>query len=298
MKLAMQTPVPNLSWLRTFEASARLLNFTSAGQEIGMTQAAVSQQIKALESKLGCDLFVRNHRTLSLTDMGRAYLPAVQKALDDLALSTNGLFGPGFSDLVTVRAPVSTALLCLAPRLHAFRNMYPRARVRLVSSFRNNELSGDRVDVEIRLGHGNWEGFQAEKLSDETLVPIVPKCSAQQFNNPAAFLNTPLIHIIGFDDNWTRYFHKFGFRNQTGSFGVSVDTSAAAIDLVATGAGCAVVLERFALSAIKQKRNIEMGTGDVSTSQSHFLVTPHKDATESRMAKDFKNWVRTEMEPG
>lgn len=291
----MQIPVPNLSWLRTFEASARHLNFTSAGQEIGMTQAAVSQQIKALESKLGCDLFVRNHRALSLTDMGRAYLPAVQKAMNDLALSTNGLFGPGFDDLVTVRAPVSTALLCLAPRLHAFRSEYPKTRVRLVSSFRNNDLSGERVDVEIRLGHGNWEGVQAEKLSGETLVPIIQKGTAQQFSNPDAFLTIPLIHIIGFDDNWTQYFHEVGHHGQTGSFGVSVDTSAAAIDLVATGEGCAIVLERFARSAMEQGRNIELGTGNVRSSQSHFLVTPHKDLNESQLAKDFKNWVRLEM---
>jgi LysR family glycine cleavage system transcriptional activator len=291
----MLTSIPNLTWLRTFESAARLLSFTEAGREIGMTQAAVSQQIKALESKVGCDLFVRHHRILSLTDMGRAYLPAVQKALGDLALSTNGLFGPGFEDLITVRAPVSTAILWLAPKLHSFRAAHPGTRIRLVSSFWDNNPSGERVDVEIRLGYGNWDGLQAEKLSSETLVPICPVGQASHYQTAAAFLETSLIHIIGSDDNWTHFFDAHDLTGYTGRFGVSVDTTAAAVDLVATGAGCAMVLGRFANAALHVGRTIELAGDSIGSPQSHYLVTPHSESGESQMVLEFKEWIKQEM---
>ena len=115
----MVTRLPNLSWLRTFETAARLGSFTAAGGELGLTQAAVSHQVKALETQLGFSLFERGARSLSLTSMGRAYLPSVRKAIEDLTLSTQGLFGPKVRRSVTLRAPISTAVLWLAPRLKA-----------------------------------------------------------------------------------------------------------------------------------------------------------------------------------
>ncbi|MGB0901687.1 LysR family transcriptional regulator [Halocynthiibacter sp.] len=284
--------MPNLVWLRTFETAARHLNFTTAADELAMTQAAVSQHIRALESRLGCDLFVRDHRKLSLTDMAQAYLPAVQKALRDLSFSTNGLFGPGFDDLVTVRAPVSTAILYLAPLMHQFRNRYPRTRIRMVSSIWGNMVSGERVDVELRLGFGDWEGMQAEKISDEHLVPICRRGARGDFPTPEHFLHTPLIHIIGFDDNWTRYFSANGFDGQTGTFGVSVDTTAAAFDLVGTGAGCASVIHRFAQAGQDTGRQIDIAGDAIDFPQSHYFLTPHNAPPERRIVTEFKDWLR------
>ncbi len=91
----------NLNWLRSFEAAARLLSFTAASREIGLTQTAVSQHIKALETQLGDKLFLRRPKSLHLTDVGKAYLLTVREALDTIEMSTTGLFGPRQARTIT-----------------------------------------------------------------------------------------------------------------------------------------------------------------------------------------------------
>ena len=90
----LRRALPPLASLLPFEAAARLLSFTAASREIGLTQTAVSQHIKALETQLDAKLFVRRPKSLQLTDAGKAYLSTVREALDMLDMSTTGLFGP------------------------------------------------------------------------------------------------------------------------------------------------------------------------------------------------------------
>ncbi|MGB7263477.1 MAG: LysR family transcriptional regulator, partial [Albidovulum sp.] len=130
----MAPRLPNLIWLRSFDAAARLLNFTKAAQELGLTQTAVSLHIKALEDTLGCQLFLRNPRHLALTDLGQAYVHSVRKALGDINLATVSLFGMPAKQTITMRAPISTVTLWLAPRLAVFMRSHPELRVRLVST--------------------------------------------------------------------------------------------------------------------------------------------------------------------
>ena len=99
----MKKRLPPLNWLRSFEAAARHLNFTQAATELHMTQAALSQQIKGLESRLGCALFKRLPRSLSLTDSGRAYIPGVREAIENLAVITDEVFGKERSRTLSVR---------------------------------------------------------------------------------------------------------------------------------------------------------------------------------------------------
>lgn len=287
--------VPNLAWLRTFEAAARHLSFTAAADEVGLTQAAVSQQIKALEGKLGCNLFVRHHRALTLTDMGRAYLPLVQRALKDLALSTTGLFGPGFDNLVTIRAPISVALHWIVPRMARFRAEHPDIRVRLVSAELESAHSGERVDVDLRFGGGDWAGVQSEKIADERLVPICPGPLRDQFTKPADFLATALVHIIGLDDNWTRYFDANALKGQTGSFGVSVDSAAAAISVVISGEGCAIIPERLAQTVSASTDAIHIAGQGIDNTQGYYLVSHPESRPGAPYAKTFEDWLRQEM---
>ena len=130
----MPTRLPNLVWLRTFEAAARLQNFTLAGKELGLTQTAVSLHIRSLEETLNCRLFLRRARHLRLTSEGEAYLLSVGQALADIRIATTNLFGVEEERLITVRTPISTATLWLAGHLPDFRAQYPTISVRLVST--------------------------------------------------------------------------------------------------------------------------------------------------------------------
>jgi LysR family glycine cleavage system transcriptional activator len=126
--------LPNLLWLRSFEAVSRLGGFTAAGAELGLTQAAVSTHISSLETQLGHQLFERTTRKLELTASGQAYLPAVRKALQELAVSTDSLFGNRSAGSVTIRAPISEAVLIIAPALTEFQKVNPTLDIRLLSA--------------------------------------------------------------------------------------------------------------------------------------------------------------------
>ncbi|MBT6508858.1 MAG: LysR family transcriptional regulator, partial [Rhodospirillaceae bacterium] len=93
--------LPPVNWLRAFEASARRESFTAAADELARTPKSVSTQVRALEAELGFALFERMRHGLRLTDMGRAYLPAVRKAFEDLSATTAGLFGPKGTPTIT-----------------------------------------------------------------------------------------------------------------------------------------------------------------------------------------------------
>ena len=130
----MRTSLPPLNWLRTFEAAARLLNFTAAADELGLTQSAVSQQVRGLEHHLGRPLFHRLPRGLALTEGGVALNPLVAEVLGRLESGTTGIFGEGRRQVLRICATASFSMLWLAPRLESFRQLHPEIDFRLTSS--------------------------------------------------------------------------------------------------------------------------------------------------------------------
>ncbi|GAB4560897.1 MAG: transcriptional regulator GcvA [Ruegeria sp.] len=282
--------LPNPAWLRSFEAAARHLNFTTAAQELGLTQTAVSLHIRSLEADLGQPLFARNARHLSLTELGQSYALTVRRALSDIALSTNSLFGPASRQALTIRAAISSMTYWIAAELPAFSAQHPEIPVRLVSHIWNDSAAPSDVDVEIRLGHGDWPGVAADRLCSERLVPV---CRAQ---DPAPDLrNGPLIHILGYEDNWARYFEATGADLPDRPARHSADTTVTALQLVMAGAGYATVLERFARNAIAQGAPIRIAGPAIPFAQSHYLIRSVSAAPPSIPAQLFLAWLRDRL---
>ncbi len=152
-----QKTLPPLNWLRAFEVSARCLNFTHAAEELFLTQGAVSQQIRQLESHLGVALFKRLPRGLGLTEEGQAYLPVVQDAITRLAVGTNEIFGQHKRRPIKVRGSLAFFVHWLAPKLAGFSQAHPHVDIRYISNIWVKELDGED-DMEIRWGHGQWPG--------------------------------------------------------------------------------------------------------------------------------------------
>ncbi|MFT5505770.1 MAG: LysR family glycine cleavage system transcriptional activator [Gammaproteobacteria bacterium] len=148
--------LPPLKWLMSFEAAARHLSFTAAAQELGLSQAAVSYQIKCLEGKIGFPLFDRKPRNLQLTDIGHAYLPSIRRVFDELTTSSAGLFGEIGQNTITVRVAISFMVLCLAPKLQEFKAAHPEININFWSSVWANSDDSVNADVDIRFGLGNW----------------------------------------------------------------------------------------------------------------------------------------------
>ena len=284
----------NLNWLRTFEAAARYLSFTAASKELGLTQTAVSQHIKSLETKLGHDLFIRRPKSLKLTEIGKAYLPSVRDSLLGLHLSTYGLFGPDQSTTIIVRASMAL-IVWLAPRVGEFQIQHPGVGIKFVTSIWPDAVDAQYADVEIVLAPNDRAGHHLEKLSDEFIVPICGLNTSKTIKSVDDLTKTQAIHILGFDDHWSRYMAAFRREHDVRSIRLQVDTFVAACELVACELGSAVVLERFAKNAIETGRPVTCVGDSVPLKQSHYLVSSDAAKEINPMAESFKAWLRIKM---
>jgi LysR family transcriptional regulator, glycine cleavage system transcriptional activator len=292
-------PNINLNWLRTFEAAARLSGFSSAAREIGLTQVAVSQQIKALETKLGHDLFIRHAKNVQLTEVGKAFLPSVREGLEKLSHATYGLFGSDIKHTVVLRSSIAFSTW-LAPRLHTFQQQYPNIKLKFVTSIWPDPVDTQKIDIDIVLMSSNRQVEPSEKLSDEYIVPI---CGPQTYSSISSIndiSDLESIHIVGFDDHWSHYLNYFDLplnKDPSESTQIQVDTSVLACELVASGTGCAVLIERFARRAIETDRLIHIIGEPIPLLQAHYFVKT-ETANEAPVLAEIetvKDWVRTEF---
>lgn len=284
--------LPNLLWLRSFEAVSRLGGFTAAGAELGLTQAAVSTHISSLETQLGHQLFERTTRKLELTASGQAYLPAVRKALQELAVSTDSLFGNRSAGSVTIRAPISEAVLIIAPALTEFQKVNPTLDIRLLSAIWADTALDTGTDIEIRLGTGNWSGVHAEPLGPETIVPVCHPDLAGKLKQPADLMDLPRIHILGFDDHWPSYFDALGLPQPSTRTSVTVDTSLAAVELAAAGGGVALLLGKVAARLAATGRLTPPLFPGLPSMRTHYLLNRDNASPRKPAVQRVETWLR------
>ncbi len=232
---------PRLNALRTFEAAGRRLSFSQAADELNVSQAAVSQQVRQLENHLGEALFVRHHRRLSLTGTGRAYLNAVHEALDRLDSVTDQLFPDRQDQAVTLLCTSSVATLWLAPHLSTFHKQNPGIELRIRTHDQDYGDSGSfKANLEIFTASEGSARTDARKLLTSTIAPV---CSPNLFSSrqrparPADVLNFDLIHVIGYDDDWHRWFRRHELHHDSVPRGLVVDGSMIAIEAAQRGDG-------------------------------------------------------------
>ncbi len=281
--------LPSMVWLRAFEAAARHTSFTAAAEELGLTQAAISHQVRSLEKQLGYPLFERLPRHLKLTEMGRAYLTPVRKAFDELSASTTGLFGPTGETVLNLRVPVSFGVLWLAPRLPEFCRAYPDIRLRLHSIVWADALPADRIDIDIRYGHGSWAGFRSELLFCVPSVPVSPIGS--RVSRPADIQQENLILIMGLEDYWLRLFEQTGLEMPMHRQLVTVDTSMAALELVEAGMGHTIVLRCFAerfITANRVQRSFDM---ELPQDNAHYFLFREDEKALKPEVRLFRDWI-------
>ncbi|MTH98854.1 LysR family transcriptional regulator [Roseibium sp. RKSG952] len=284
--------LPNLQWLRSFEAVSRHGSFTAAGAELGLTQAAISTHIGSLEAGLGHALFERSTRKVALTEIGKAYLPAVRRAFDDLMLSTDGLFGGWSEESITIRAPISTAALVIAPRLPDLLAVHPHLNIRLVSSIWAESQLEEDIDIDLRLGHGRWPGCHADPVGAEAIAPVASRVLADKIRNPDDLAKVPLIHILGFEDHWSRYFSAVQLDPGKAARRITVDTTLAAIEMAAADGGAALILDRAVDRLAAQGRVQRVLDVRIPLGQGHFLIEP-TTARPPRLAVELvRNWLR------
>jgi len=159
----MASALPPLSAVRVFEAAARHLNFTNAGEELAMTQAAVSYQIRLLEEWAGTRLFARQARGVELTEAGARLAPVVERAFSELQEGFAAL-KKRREEVLSISAVETFSTTWLVPRLGFFQLAHPEIAVRLDTSHQLTDFGREEVDIGIRSGLGKWPGLVAEKL--------------------------------------------------------------------------------------------------------------------------------------
>lgn len=172
--VGLRRSISSLSALASFEAAARLESFTLAAAELGVTQAAVSRQIKLLETELNARLFLRAHRKVTLTPAGAALAGTVTGAFGRVAEMIETIRQPVVPDTVTIGATLAFSHLWLLPRLAAFRLQHPDINLKLIADDNPTDLRRDRLDAAIRYGEPAFaDGRSIASLPEE----VFPVCS-------------------------------------------------------------------------------------------------------------------------
>ena len=196
-----QPRLPSLDLLKGFEAAARLLSFTKAGEELHLSQSAVSRQIQDLEDQLGVPLFERRHRALALTEAGQALHAASAQVLSTMRTVTDRLREGRNRRTLSVTTTQSFASLWLIPHLAGFTRTHPHLDVRISAETRVLDLERDGLDLAIRHGPATMVGSNAVRLFGERVFPV---CSPKLLNDKARPLREPkdLRHhvLLQYDD--------------------------------------------------------------------------------------------------
>jgi LysR family transcriptional regulator, glycine cleavage system transcriptional activator len=296
----MSRPLLPLSGFRTFECAARHLSFARAAEELRVTPAAVSHQVRTLEVYLGVRLFHRDGKRLSLTDAGEALLPDLRVAFERLESAFDRVRPAPQRRTLTVTMPPSFASKWCVPRLDRFRAAHPDIELRLDVNDRVIDFASTGVDVAIRYGMGHYAGLVAEKLCDEAVFPVCAPRIAARLATPAELAREELIHVDGnarFDvdvPNWGTWLAAAGVAGVDATRGLRFTLSTPAIEAAIDGQGVMlgrslVVAEDLAAGRLARPFALEL-----PVKPAYYLVYPRAALRRDTVVR-LRDWVLAEF---
>ena len=288
--------LPPLNAVRAFEAAARHLSFTRAAEELNVTQAAVSHQVKALEQRLGVLLFRRLNRGLLLTDTGALYRKDLEDILDRLEQATERLRSSEAAGLLTVSTFTSFASKWLVPRLQRFRDRRPDIDVRIDADDALTDFRRDNVDLAIRYGGGVYPGLHSVKLLQDTVLPV---CSPELLEGPHP-LRVPedlrhhtLLHDQGVVEDWPSWLRTAGVTGADPSRGPWFSNTAMLIEAAITGQGVALARSSMVARDLREGRLVQPFSLSLRPEFSYWVVCPQATADKPKIA-EFRAWLLEE----
>ncbi|WP_315923755.1 LysR family transcriptional regulator [Mesorhizobium sp. SP-1A] len=261
--------LPPLDWLRSFEAAARLSNFTAAASELGLTQAAVSQHIRLLEERLKRRLFTRLARGVELTPDGAAYLPHLQSAFATIGASTRELFETRPVETVTLRSPISFAVLMIAPLLPTLAAAVPSAHLRIETIHTPADQSENFAGPDIRYGNGSFPGRRADLLTRETLVPM----AAPGLADGSDWTRLPMLSVVGAREMWGEWFAAARLPPGAGA-SLKFDSFVVALEAAKNGAGVLLGSRPLANAALREGSLVPLSDFVLASGAGHHLTSP------------------------
>jgi LysR family glycine cleavage system transcriptional activator len=288
----MRRNLPPLNPLRVFETAARHVHFTRAAEELGITQAAVSRQVSALERWLDVKLFERRHAELQLTAAGSHYLESLRQAFDLIGDSTVRILSGSVQSRIVLRSYATFALLWLMPRLPRFREQRPDIQVDLLISVASVEVQREQADLIVTYGNAEPQGVVAQRLFADVIAPV---CSPHllktdaPLSDPSELRRFTLLHSRYRPDDWqdwTSYVNA-GFSADPGLvFGSSTLTYQAAKDGVGIAMGQLRLLEAELTSGaliLPIDRRLERAAG--------YFLLHSKRAMQDERVTSLRDWI-------
>lgn len=288
----MARRTPPLKSLRAFEAAGRHLSFTRAADELFVTQAAISHQIKALEEYLGLPLFIRQNRKLLLTDEGQNYWPKIRDMFEGLTIATEQLKSQLAGGPLTVSVVPTFATSWLIPRLSDFNKAYPDIEVRLKASDDTVDFLQENIDLAIYYETGSYPGLHSITLLNEQLTPLCSPSVLQSelpLEKPEDLKHHNLLHDHSSED-WRRWLKLAGVKGIDLSRGAVFSHTSMVQQAAIFGQGIAMghlVLSQAEVSAGRLVQPFELM---MDSDLSYDLVCPIEYSKRPKV-KAFIEWI-------
>jgi LysR family glycine cleavage system transcriptional activator len=296
----------NLNALRAFEAVARHLSYAAAAAELNVTPAAVGQLIRGLESYLDVELFHRSTSgasRLKLTDAARAALPDLQGGFDLLSTAVERLRASKSRIAFTVTVPPAFADKWLLWRMESFQKEHPYYDLRIDTSRRLVDFTGERMDVGIRYGAGVWPDLVSTFLLRDEFFPVCSPALLQgkhPLKIPADLREHPLVHDMSMSDfgifpTWRSWLQKVGCGKSVDcDRGLVLNDSAAAIQMAISGNGVALGRTTLVEKDLAEGRLVRPFKEAQSCELAYYLVH-RKESENAAPVVSFKEWLLTEV---
>ena len=288
--------LPPLDPLIAFEAAARHLSFTHAAEELHLSQAAISQQIRSLEEKLRVKLFTRSHRAVQLTSEGREYQHTVSAILKQLAGATMDIQNLDVASSLVIGCDLSFATQWLSPRLGQLRNSMPKVVLRIVATDDYAENLGPEVQVAILHGDGNWPGYTVTRLFEEEVFPV---CSPRYDHRGAGddwagwLLQTQLIELTDNHWNWMNWrlwLSGNGVDEPIAHRMLQINNYPLVIEAACNGQGVALGWGCLVDDLIAARRLVRPLERSLVTEFGYYLIYRDNLAEDQTLA-DFRDWL-------
>ncbi|TMV10247.1 transcriptional regulator GcvA [Ruegeria sediminis] len=295
----MSDRLPPLTALRAFDAAARHMSFARAAEELNVTPAALSFQIKSLEEHLGQPLFRRLNRAVELTEAGRTLAPGASEGFATLQSAWAATRRLQDTTTLTVTAGPALTAKWLAPRLYDFARAHPEIDLRFSATLRMMDLERDDVDVAIRFGYGPDDGLYSVPVRKEWMTPVMTPDLAREFPTPESLKDAPLVHddSLGFlrpACDWPAWFRAVGI-DFVPTHGAHFSHADHAVDAAVAGVGVTLGRRPMIIKDLLEGRLVAPFKIAIETSaRFRFLCLPGAE-TRPQIAA-FRDWFLAEIE--
>lgn len=292
--------IPSMTAIIEFEAVARLGSFTVAADELGVTQAAVSRQIRELEESMGVRLFHRLHRSIKLTAEGESLYRAVSSSLQCIA----GVFdrlGRGAENQELVLATTAAfSQFRLLPRLGNLKRLLPHVNLRLTTQMFTADLRHEDIDLAVRYGGGKWGDGTAQLLFGEEVFPVCSPKWLESHAEPRTLSELATAALIDYDSTsegwmaWEEWFRAVGVNSPKLHFTLRCTLYTDAIQAALHGQGVALGWSRLLEGPLESGELVRLTTASVKVNEAYFIIVPHGRAITPTV-QGVIDWLRSDV---